>query len=110
MNGSKPGKGIQAIEVFEPEPGTLYSLDATAHLTGVSRREVLFYCRANLIEPIPQPPFGALYFRDEAIQTIRQMEFLRRRYGINMNGVRMIFDLMQEVERLRDEMRFLKGL
>lgn len=110
MNGSKQAERIQAIEVFEPKPGALYSLDATAHLTGVSRRAVLFYCRAHLIEAVPCPPFGALYFREDAIRTIRQVEVLRRRYGINMHGVRMIFDLIQEVERLRDEMRFLKGL
>ena len=110
MDGTKGVERRQAIEVFEPAPGTLYSLDATAHLAGISRRAVLFYCRANVIEAIPRPPFGALYFRDEAIQTIRQMEVLRRRYGINMHGVRVIIDLMQEVERLRDEMRFLKGL
>ena len=35
-----------ALELFQPKPNDLYSLDATAHLAGVPRRSTLIDCRA----------------------------------------------------------------
>jgi hypothetical protein len=97
-----------ALEVFEPGPGALYSLDATAHLTEVSRRTILIYCRSGLIEPMKQPPYGALFFDEAAIRSIRQIERLRSTHGINLAGLRIIFDLLRELERLQEETEFLR--
>ena len=40
-----------ALELFQPKPSVLYSLDAAAHLAGVPRRSILIYCRAGLVRP-----------------------------------------------------------
>jgi DNA-binding transcriptional MerR regulator len=94
------------IELHEPQPGVLYNLDGVVHLTGVSRRSVLLYCKSGLIRALEDPDVGALAFDDEAIYTIRQVEHLRSQRGINLDGIRMIFDLLREVRRLEHEMRF----
>ena len=41
-----------ALELFQPYPDVLYSLEATAHLARVPRRSILIYCRAGLVRPV----------------------------------------------------------
>jgi DNA-binding transcriptional MerR regulator len=100
---------VQALEPVDPRPGVLYTLEATAHLAGVSRRAVLVYCKSGLVHPIDHPSSGALTFGDDAIRTIRQIEHLRSVHGINLTGVRIIFELRRELDRLQDELQFLRG-
>ncbi len=56
-----------ALELFEPHPDVLYRIDVTAHLARVSRRSILTYCRAGLVRPVFQPPYGVMVFTEEAI-------------------------------------------
>jgi DNA-binding transcriptional MerR regulator len=100
--------GVQ-IELHDPQPGVLYNLDGVVHLTGVSRRSVLLYCKSGIVRAQEDPNIGTLVFDDEAIFTIRRVEYLRSHRGINLDGIRMIFDLMNEVRRLEHEMRFLRS-
>ena len=46
---------------------------AAVHLAGVSRRSFLVYCRAGLVRPVFQPPYGVMEFTEEAIYTVRRM-------------------------------------
>lgn len=100
--------GVQ-IELHDPQPGVLYNLEGVVHLTGVSRRSILLYCKSGLVRARQDPEVGSLAFDDEAIYTIRRVEYLRSDRGINLDGIRMIFDLMHEVRRLEHEMRFLRS-
>ena len=97
-----------AIELFQPDPNVLYSLDATAHLAGVSRRSLLVYCRAGLVRPVFQPPYGIMVFTEETIYTVRRVEHLRVVHGIDVTWIKTLFDLIEEVERLRSEVRFFR--
>lgn len=97
------------IELHDPQPGVLYNLEGVVHLTGVSRRSILLYCKSGLVRAMEDPEIGALAFDDEAIYTIRRVEYLRSHRGINLDGIRMIFDLLREVRRLEHEMRFLRS-
>jgi DNA-binding transcriptional MerR regulator len=106
MNGAQKS-GV--IELHEPQPGVLYNLDGVVHLTGVSRRSVLLYCKSGLVRAMEDPEVGSLAFDDEAIYTIRRVEYLRSQRGINLDGIRMIFELLREVRRLEHEMRFLRS-
>ena len=67
-----------SIEVFQPQPNVFYSLNATEHLTGASRRSILIYCRAGLVQPVIQPPYGVMEFTEEAIYTVRRIEQIGR--------------------------------
>lgn len=98
-----------ALELYQPKPNVLYSLDAAAHLAGVPRRSVLIYCRAGLVRPVVQPPYGAVEFTEEAIHTLRQIEYLRIVRGLDLATLKTMFDLLDEVERLRAEVRFLRN-
>jgi DNA-binding transcriptional MerR regulator len=101
-NRSSPG----GLQVNEPAPGVIYSLEAVVHLTGVSRRSILVYCKSGLIRTAGDPQQGEFSFDDEAIYRIRRVEHLRLVHGVNLAGIRMIFDLLNELERLQNEMRF----
>ncbi len=97
-----------AMELFQPKPDVLYSLDAAAHLAGVPRRSILIYCRAGLVRPVVQPPYGVMEFTEEAIYTLRRIEHLRTVQGLDLAWLKTMFDLLDEVERLRAELRFLR--
>jgi DNA-binding transcriptional MerR regulator len=98
-----------SIEVFQPKPNVFYSLDATARLAGVPRRSILIYCRAGLVRPVVQPPYGVMEFTEEAIYTARRIEHLRTVHGLDLAWLKTMFDLLDEVERLRAELRFLRN-
>ncbi len=101
-----PENRMEGLQVNEPSPGVLYSLDAVVHLTGVSRRSILVYCKSGLVRTSGDPQQGEFTFDDEAIYRIRRVETLRLVHGVNLAGIRMIFDLMSELQRLENEMRF----
>ena len=89
----------------EPQPGAVYSLESIVRLTGVSRSDVMVYCKSGLLLPLSGESENPI-FDDEAVFRIRRIEHLRSEQGINLTGIRMIFDLLNEVRRLEDEMRF----
>jgi hypothetical protein len=97
------------LELFQPKPDVLYSLDATARLAGVSRHCVLVCCRAGLVRPVVQPPYGVMEFTEEAIYALRRIEYLRTVQGLDLAWIKTLFDLLDEVECLRAEVRFLRS-
>ncbi|MGA7826668.1 MAG: MerR family transcriptional regulator [Geobacteraceae bacterium] len=97
-----------ALELFQPRPNILYSLDAAAHLAGVPRRSILIYCRAGLVRAVLQPPYGVMAFTEETIRTVRRIEHVRTVHGLDLTLLKTMFDLLEEVERLRSELRFLR--
>ena len=98
-----------ALELFQPQPDVLYSLDEAAHLAGVPRRSILIYCRAGLVRPVFQAPYGVMEFTEEAIRTVRRIEYLRTVHGLDLVWLKTMFDLLDEVDRLRAELRFLRS-
>jgi DNA-binding transcriptional MerR regulator len=97
---------ISELQLFEPQPGRLYTLEMTAELAGVTRREVLVYCRAGLVRPVFQQPFGMLAFDDVAIHAIRRAVDLQMAFDVNLAGAKAISELMEELQRLRVELEF----
>jgi DNA-binding transcriptional MerR regulator len=106
VHGNPPPR---ALELFEPKPNVLYSLDTTAVLAGVARRSILIYCRAGLVRPVVQPPYGVMEFTEETIYTLRRIEYLRTIEGLDVAWIKVLFDLLDEVEHLRAEVRFLRS-
>lgn len=105
-----PKKTIpRALELFQSNPNIFYSLDAAARLAGVSRRSILVYCRAGLVYPVFQPPYGVMEFTEESIYTVRRIERLRTVYGLDVAWIKTLLGLLDEVGRLRAEVRFLRN-
>jgi MerR family transcriptional regulator, heat shock protein HspR len=98
-----------ALQVFEPDPQAVYTIEATAHMVDVPRHTILVYYKYGLVSPVVDPEHGGYFFNDEAIRLLRRIEYLRAVRGVNLDGIKMILDLTSEVERLRDEVRFLRA-
>lgn len=60
-----------------------------------------------LVSPAMDPTCGGWCFNDETIRILRRIEFLRTALGINLAGIKPTLGLMNELERLRDEVRAL---
>lgn len=112
MKRYSPTKTVSGLtlELYQPNPNVRYSLDATAHISGVSRRSILIYCRAGLIQPQFQSPFGVMEFTEETIYLIRKLETFRKTHGLDLTSLKIIFDLIAEVNLLRTEVRFLRNI
>lgn len=81
-----------------------YSLEVVVRLTGLDAGTILDYQEQGLIRALPAADATAR-FDDEALRTLRQIEYLRSTCGVNEAGLRLIVSLMDEVEILRNELR-----
>ena len=107
-NFSFPVSASLELELFQPSPNTLYSLETAAYLAGVPRRSILIYCRAGLILPVYQPGSEVMEFTEESIYAIRKIEQLRLTYGLNLISLKTMIHLLEEVELLRAQLRILE--
>ena len=82
-----------------------YTLEKVVKLTGVSRAVLVAYCESGVL-PLSPDDLKRRRFDDALIRTIRRIEVLRQEHGVNLTGIRIISELMVEVERLRGELRF----
>jgi DNA-binding transcriptional MerR regulator len=99
---------VRALQAFEPETNTVYTLEAVEHIAHVPRRTILRYYKHGLVSPALDPNDGGYCFDGETIRTLQRIEHLRAHCGMNLAGVKMILDLMSEVERLRSGTQFLR--
>jgi DNA-binding transcriptional MerR regulator len=97
----------RALQLFEPDPAAVYSLEAAAHLAHVPRRAILIYCKHGLVSPVGDPTAGGYFFSAEAIRALRRIQSLRAICGDDLAGIRMILHLTDEVHRLRAEISTL---
>ncbi len=86
-----------------------YTIEATARITALPRHTILVYYKRGLVSPMADPQGGGYRFNDEAIRTLRRIEELRTTHGIGLRGIKMMLELMSEVERLHAELRDLRG-
>lgn len=83
-----------------------YAIEAVAEITHVSRRLIVVYCEHGFVTPVAKPSESEWLFDDDAIHRLRHIEHLRSEYGVNMAGVRMILEMLGELDQLREEVRF----
>ena len=57
------------LELFEPRPDLVYSIESVEHITRLSRRRIALYYKYGFISPVVNPDCGGYYFNDEAIRT-----------------------------------------
>ncbi len=98
---------MKSIQLFEPDPHALYTLDHTARLADIPRRWVLVYYKHGLVSPVVDE-LGIYYFDGDAVRVLRRVERLRVAGGLNLAAIKVTFDLLNEVERLRSEVHFLR--
>lgn len=96
-----PPSGTQALQRYYPNVTAAYTIDETSALAEVPRRMILLYWKHQMIEPFePEAVDEPLRFSGETILTLRLMEHLRIREGLNLPGIRWVLRLNREIERL----------
>ena len=85
------------LPLYEPDTDATYQLDIVAQLTGISSQTILHYQEHGLIRSAD--------LDDEAVHTLRRIEHLRQTCEANISGLKLIIDLMNQVERLKSELR-----
>lgn len=98
-----------AMEVYQPDPDLLYSIEMAEKLTQIPRRRIALYYRHGLVAPVHDPALGGWFFTDEALHTLRRVDYLFRVCGMNPQAIRLLLRLMEEVEELQRELRFWRG-
>lgn len=73
-----------------------YSLEILAETTGVSTQMIVQYQEHGIIHQD---------FDDETVRTLRRIEALRETCEMNLSGLKMLTQLLDEVEQLRQELR-----
>lgn len=83
------------------------SIEVVVELTQVSADSIRRWCECGLIEPVEgrdeEPVFSTHH-----LFMIRRLERMREIYGVNEAGLSRLVELLNEVERLREELRFLR--
>ena len=88
------------------EPEEVYSLEVVEKITLVPRRTILLYYRHGLIRTANGPEREHPSFDSDSVRTVRRIEDLRRQFGVNLAGIKLIMGLMRELDELRAELRF----
>lgn len=73
-----------------------YSLEILSQTTGVSTQTIVQYQEHGLL---PSP------YDDDTVRALRRIEHLRETCEMNLHGLKMITQLLDEVEQLRRELR-----
>lgn len=100
---------LTAVHSYFPDPDVVYPIEIAAVMAQVPRRRIAVYYRHGLVSPIVDPECGGWYFNDEAIRLLQQIEHLRIAYRMDLGAIGMMLGLMREIERLREEVRHLRG-
>lgn len=90
--------------VIDADPGATYSLEVIARICGVTSRTILHYHEHGLIQMTAGAAAGGR-FNDDAVHRLRRIEHLRSAYGMDIAAVKLTLTLLDEVERLRAELR-----
>lgn len=99
---------VQARD-YEFQKEHLYTLETVSHLTATSRRMILHYLHKGLIRPARNIEKHGILFDDDTVYKIRRMEELRVIHEISLSGIKMIMNLIEEVDSLKSELRFWRG-
>ena len=100
---------LTLVLVTETIRPTTYSLEAAADLVDIHPEMLRYYCQLGILGEVFARPGTELIFDDDAIYELRRFEHYRRHHGVNRRTLRLLCDLWRDVERLRSEVRFLRG-
>jgi DNA-binding transcriptional MerR regulator len=86
----------------DADNGSFYSLEILSELSGVSTQTILQYQEHGLIQPADG---NDPHFDDDTIRVLRRIEHLRELCEPNLAGLKLMAQLLDEVEKLRAELR-----
>lgn len=89
------------------EEHALYMISVAARLAGVHPQTLRIYERKKLISPERSPGSTRLY-SDRDIKRLKAIKEFTRQLGVNLAGVRFIFDLQDEMHCLKEEIEAME--
>jgi DNA-binding transcriptional MerR regulator len=89
-------------------PHEVYTIETVEKITRISRDRIVLYYQHGLVSPARKTETEIL-FDEQGVLRLRRIAFVLSEYGINHQGLKEFISLMDEVEKLREELRFLRG-
>src|ERR687891_2146509 len=91
---------------FDPRRG-VYMISVAAELAGMHPQTLRIYESRGLIEPKRSPKNTRLYSQED-VDRLRRIQELTSELGMNLAGVEKVFEMEEELERMRRRMRNLE--
>ena len=91
---------------LDPDRG-VYMISVAAELAGMHPQTLRIYETRGLIQPKRSPKNTRLYSQAD-VERLRRIQELTSEMGMNLAGVEKVFELEQELERMRRRMRSLE--
>jgi MerR family transcriptional regulator, heat shock protein HspR len=85
----------------------VYMISVAAELAGMHPQTLRIYETRGLITPKRSPKNTRLYSQDD-VERLRRIQELTSELGMNLAGVERVFELEDEIDRLRRRMRNLE--
>jgi MerR family transcriptional regulator/heat shock protein HspR len=85
----------------------VYMISVAAELAGMHPQTLRIYEARGLITPKRSPKNTRLYSRDD-VERLLRIQALTTEMGMNLAGVEKVFELEEEMERMRRRMRALE--
>jgi MerR family transcriptional regulator/heat shock protein HspR len=85
----------------------VYMISVAAELAGMHPQTLRIYETRGLIRPKRSPKNTRLYSQDD-VERLRRIQGLTTELGMNLAGVEKVFELEEEMERMRRRMRGLE--
>ena len=85
----------------------VYMISVAAELAGMHPQTLRIYECRGLITPKRSPKNTRLYSQDD-VERLRRIQELTSELGMNLAGVERVFELEEELERMRRRMRNLE--
>jgi MerR family transcriptional regulator/heat shock protein HspR len=89
-----------------PDRG-VYMISVAAELAGMHPQTLRIYESRGLIQPKRSPKNTRLYSQED-VDRLRRIQELTSEMGMNLAGVEKVFELEQELDRMRRRMRSLE--
>ena len=90
--------------MFEPDLEAHYTLEMISEMTGISTVTILLYHEHGLIR-VTESHGQTPYFTEEALHTLRRIEHLISHYEASMESLKLMLELMDQVDRLQSDLR-----
>jgi DNA-binding transcriptional MerR regulator len=103
------GMALIRLRILSPTRQAPYTLDELASLGGVPPALVQRYFDEGLLEAVAGNSRTAWFFDDNALFELRRIQRLRRELGVNIAGVAVIRDLLEQIDELKAELEHLKA-
>jgi DNA-binding transcriptional MerR regulator len=92
------------VSVANPAAGELYNIQVAAEYSAIDPEGIRSYCRQGFITAVEYRD-GEPLFDEDGIYWLRRLQNLRSEMHLDGRALRVVLDLMREVESLRQALR-----